>query len=78
MFALFPLSFFWEVGNAETALEKECGYMVGLVEKEERASPWLSMIAVPKLQWHKKMQGKNKGGSNSVHLAVGRAERMIK
>lgn len=44
MFALFPLSFFWEVGNAETALEKECGYMVGLVEKEERASPWLSMI----------------------------------
>lgn len=36
IFVLFPLQLLLG-GNTETILEKECGYMLRLVEKEERA-----------------------------------------
>lgn len=31
-------------GNAEPVLEKECVYILGMVEGKERPSPWLAMI----------------------------------
>lgn len=36
IFILFPLQLLLG-GNAETILEKECGYMLGLAKKDERA-----------------------------------------
>lgn len=63
IFALFPLSFFWEVGNAGKRM-----WVYVWASEERRKGITLAghNIAVPKLQWHKKMPNKEEGGGGQT------------